>query len=783
MKGEGSPRLADYLLVGVASAAVLSLEIILLRVFSFSQWHHFASLAVALALLGFGVAGTLLTLLGQRAVKWGDRLFLSGLLLGAGGMVAAFQLPRWILVRPLFALWDGGELFKLLLLDFIAFIPFLGLAVSIGQVFLRWPLATPRLYGASLLGSALGCILPLIVLSFFHLEEALLIIPLCLLVAIGAFGILGSRSPRLGLIGLGGFLLLLSVLLSGVAPLRISDFKQLAYLLDLPDAQIISRHPGVQADVTVVRSGSIRIGRGLSVQWEHPLPPVDAAVLEADRVIPVWRKGDASEHAGYAQSTLVALPFYLRPEGSVAVLGASDWMLPMDGPSREITVVDGSAPILQLYREREMFPGARMVHSFPRQYVDKTDEEFCLLILTGASMGGDAVDVDYLLTVEGMEACYSALEENGVLVIPLHLSNPPRDAIRLLELIRTTLVRREIADPLGRLAMVRSMEEALFMVFRDSLSTPELEMIRNFCHRGSFDISILPGLESAESNRFHILDRPVYHEAALALFSGVGKLPEEADWYSRNVPTDNRPHFWKTMRWSKLPKLLNEMGRNGLIWLDWSVLVSVMKFIVAAILAASLILLPLGRLPRRKATFGPLSIVAYFGALGLGFLSLEMAAFQRGVLFVGHPVYSAALVFFVFLAGAGWGSFSTPRDSGAGVAGRVFLPIFGCILAAWAVLEWLVPPMSRISGAGSLILIVVALGPLAYALGRAFPWGLSQLSDSRPQIAWAWGINGFTSVIAAPLAVLAAVHLGQSVVWAIGTGSYVAAFLVALKQT
>ena len=44
------------------SAAVLAHEICLLRVLSQAHWHHAASLVVAVALLAFGVAGTILAL-------------------------------------------------------------------------------------------------------------------------------------------------------------------------------------------------------------------------------------------------------------------------------------------------------------------------------------------------------------------------------------------------------------------------------------------------------------------------------------------------------------------------------------------------------------------------------------------------------------------------------------------------------------------------------------------------------------------------------------------------
>ncbi|MDZ7749453.1 MAG: hypothetical protein U5K43_12075 [Halofilum sp. (in: g-proteobacteria)] len=42
-------------------------------------------------------------------------------------------------MRPLVAGWDAGELARLLLVDLIAFLPFLGAGLAIGQVFMRWP--------------------------------------------------------------------------------------------------------------------------------------------------------------------------------------------------------------------------------------------------------------------------------------------------------------------------------------------------------------------------------------------------------------------------------------------------------------------------------------------------------------------------------------------------------------------------------------------------------------------------------------------------------------------
>jgi hypothetical protein len=46
-------------------------------------------------------------------------------------------------------------------------------------------------------------------------------------------------------------------------------------------------------------------------------------------------------------------------------------------------------------------------------------------------------------------------------------------------------------------------------------------------------------------------------------------------------------------------------------------------------------------------------------------------------------------------------------------------------------------------------------------MGMPFPLGLRQLASSAPDfIPWAWGINGFASVISAALATLLAIQFG-----------------------
>jgi hypothetical protein len=73
--------------------------------------------------------------------------------------------------------------------------------------------------------------------------------------------------------------------------------------------------------------------------------------------------------------------------------------------------------------------------------------------------------------------------------------------------------------------------------------------------------------------------------------------------------------------------------------------------------------------------------------------------------------------------------------------------------------------------------VIVVLSPLAVAMGVFFPSGIRRLEESGAgdYIPWAWGINGFASVITTPVATILALQLGFPAVATLGGVCYVLA--------
>ncbi|GIW72113.1 MAG: hypothetical protein KatS3mg102_1655 [Planctomycetota bacterium] len=773
------PRAADYLAVGCLAAALLGFEVVLLRVFAFSQWHHFASLSVSLALLGFGAAGTALVLLGGRACRAADGLWCAGVLLAGTGVLALPRLNAVLPVRPLFAVWDLGELRKLLLLDFAAAVPFFGGGLALALVFVRWPAASRPLYAADLAGAGAGSLLALALLARLGVEACLEAMGAALLAVAAVFGLgrrRGScrRAPRLGAAAAALLAALGAARAAGLpgAQLHVSDFKPLAMLLELPDAQVLHRAPGLRHLATEIRSQSIRMAPGLSLMWQEAVPAQDALVLDAERVLPLPRAPDRSA-LGFLRASLGFAPYALRPRASVCVLGTGGWLGafgPLVAGARRAVWVEDDPQVRAAFARRGLDASfAAAIDDAPRRFVETARERFDLVVFERLYPGGDALTEEPLLTVEALARALALLEPGGLLILPVRLHNPPRRLPRVLATAAHALARAGAARPAAHVLVLRSLRDAVVLCGRDPLQPADRERLLAFARRWGFEPVWLAGEPVGEQ----LLVR-----AAAAALAGR-PLPEPAQLYRTTPPTDARPYAWASMRWQRLPELLRRLGRQGLAWLDWGPLLLVVALVVAAGLAAVLIVLPLGRLGRGAAPLSRPRVLGYFTALGLGYLLLEMAALQRATLLCGHPVVAAAVVFATFLVGSGLGSLSAPRARSPGAARALLVPAAGGLGVAAAVLWGATPLMWRLGPLGRGAVLVVALLPLAFALGRWLPWGLRRLAEAEPLIPWAWAINGFASVIAPPLAALLAVEAGQPASWLAGLGCYLAAAAIA----
>ena len=202
---------------------------------------------------------------------------------------------------------------------------------------------------------------------------------------------------------------------------------------------------------------------------------------------------------------------------------------------------------------------------------------------------------------------------------------------------------------------------------------------------------------------------------------------------------------------------------------------------LALVVLLATVFLPLW-LNNRAGLHAPnaVSFAAYFIALGVGFMVVEIALMQKATLLLGNPMYSLAILLGTVLLSAGAGSYA---------ATRYVIPMRRLTAWGWAALSVLaacasvgllelapvvvpLPLATRALIAGTLV------APVGLILGVFFPTGLALVKRHAPAFApWAWGMNGSASVVGSLLAIMLAMWHGFAVSLAVGVCCYgVAAF-------
>jgi len=180
--------------IALTSAGALSYEILLMKLFSIIQWHHFAYMIISLALLGYGASGTFLALFGQRLLKHFPFAYISNIFLFGVSSIVCFLFAQQILFNPLEMFWDYKQIVWLFIIYLLLTLPFFFAANGIGLAIMRYKTDISRLYRADMIGAGLGSLGILGLLYLFF--------PASILQIISALGVLaaaiGLKELRIG---------------------------------------------------------------------------------------------------------------------------------------------------------------------------------------------------------------------------------------------------------------------------------------------------------------------------------------------------------------------------------------------------------------------------------------------------------------------------------------------------------------------------------------------------------------------------------------------------------
>ena len=780
-------RIPSKYLAGIflLSFSTLLFELSLTRVFSVTLWYHFGFLIISTALLGFGVSGVAVSISKKiRETSTPDKMVgWMAVFLGISVISTCWLLQR-IPFDPFSLYTDKRQLLYMPLTYLLVATPFFFAGLALSLLFTRYATQINRLYAADLAGAALGCVA--IVFSMPWLGGGGSVLLAASFASLGAILFFGrAYKPQMAT---AAGLLLLSLFLSFRAdhliPLRITSNKRSSSDTSKPvftqwntfskiDLYVdSSRFAGKLSPTFYIDEGTAATGLDFDLR-----PDVVTALKQ------------------YPDDTLYAscLAYLGYSKPSVLVIGSGAGTEVLDalhyGAGR-IVAVDINPIINRVVSQTmndlwgNMFhrPSVEQVTDEGRNYVRSSHEKFDAIVsvhtISNAAMASGALSLaeNYVLTREAFEDYYDHLNDSGV----IYFTRPEFQLPRLFATGREVLEAKGVPDPAKHFLAYtypvptrwsgRKAFYAIFLMSKAALAPGRIERMKMYAGAMKDERNRAPVFlyDPAEKYR-NIYDSVL---SASSLPSLYARYPFEI-----SPATDNRPFFNHHTRWSsiRLQSFTDIFSQNrfGRLALEDKPIaeVSLIILLVQVILIAAVcILLPLWRFSSAGLQLqNAIAPLLYFSGLGMGFIMVEIVLIQQFGLLLGEPVYTLTIVLAGLLLFTGVGAYLSGRFSRPAqqtVRDAILLLSLVLFLAS-CFLPMLLRAAIPLSLTGRIIFSIILIMPVGILLGIPFPSGIRMISYRSPRlIPWAWGVNGFFTVIGSVMALMLSMMIGfQAVLW------------------
>jgi len=753
--------------VALTSATLLMTELALTRIFSVTMYYHFAFLVISIALFGLSASGVFAYVARRRleAIPTDRLLAAQSIVYASATLVALYALVRLRVGLT----YTPHNLRMMLAIYALAALPFFTGGLVITLAISRLAARINAVYAADLSGAAAGCLVLIPLLNTLGAPGVVLAAAALSLAASTLFAPPASRR-RFATTGGVIFAAALAGQATGIATFDVSDTKG-----HTTDRVLFSKWNSFS------RVGVYERPHGdwsISSEYQGARPDTKYMDIDSAASTPILHVKPDVSNAGYLRYELTAFAYNLKTPGFRALVigpgGGRDLVSALVFGAAHVDGVEIN-PIIANDVMRGRFhdfsggiythPRVRITVDDGRSFVRRTPERYDViqasLVDTWAATAAGAYTLteNTLYTVDAFEDYLDHLTDGGILTITRWVF----DGLRLVSLAQEACVRRG-CDARSQIAIVQHEHVATFLLKRSPFTAEETARLRAVAKQLHFRVVYAPGssVEEPDPEGLEWIDGMQTGDYSRLVLSNDRQRFYDDYYLDVRPTTDDRPFFFHTT------KLQNQLqvafGQAMLFGNGLSALITLMG--ISAALVAAFVIGPLaltlgleGRPPR-----GWFAWLVYFGALGAGFMLIEVSVLQHFVLLLGHPVYSLTVTLFSLLLGTSLGSAWSRRLESATLvrsalvslltiaAVAVIVRVVAGPLVAWAI------PFPR----GVRILIAVAtLVPIGIALGIPMPTGLRLLSARAPQLVpWAWGMNGALSVVGATLAIFIAMNWG-----------------------
>jgi predicted membrane-bound spermidine synthase len=785
------PTKRTYAGVFFVTLATLMFEVLLTRIFSVTMWYHFAFVAISVAMFGLSVGATIVYLFPryftpERAKEHMARFALFFSLAAIASFLAHATVP-FIPQRTL------PGIASIVFTYAVISIPFVLSGVCVCLALTRFPQHIGKLYAADLIGAALGCILLLYALDVTDAAGAVFLV--AFLSSLGAICFRSETQSRLHSAWLGSALFLILMCAQTASAWSGHPLLHLMYYKGEKEPASLFEKWNSFSRIRVFGDSSVPsepFGWGLSANYNSK-PTANQLSLDIDaNAFTVLTHFDGDfKPLDYLQYDVTNMVYQIRPNGSVLVVGAGggrDVLSALSFGEKSVLAVELNPNILKILNQRygdftghlDQMPGVRFVNDEARSYIARSSEHFDVIQISmidtwaATTAGAFVFSENSLYTLEAWRSFIDHLSRQGILSVSRwSFEEESGEVYRATALAGAALRQRGIQDVRNHLVIIRRngprkingipLGIATMLVSRQPFSSGDLDKLEEVSRAMGFDVLLSPRFTAG----------PMF--AALA----GGDIPQQSSAkmpLNLSPPTDDQPFFFFTLRPTDLWNL--KLWKSPVLTFNLNAMfVLAVLSVTVVVFTALCILLPLVLAGQRSAMRGAFPLLAFFAAIGAGFILIELSQMQRLMIFLGHPSYALSVVLFVLLISSGLGSFVTERFTRNGSNNESAVMRLMPLLILLSLFGPLTPyALAHFGGATTPIRILVAgaiLFPLGFFMGMPFPMGMKLASSKSPTLMpWLWGVNGATSVCASVVSAIIAVVAGISAAYWTGVCCY-----------
>ena len=784
------------------TACTLMLQVIQTRILSVVAWYHLAFFAISMAMFGLTVGAVWVYLrrdrFTEKTLSYDLSYFSTAFALSTLLCLIVQMSLTPVITRSMTSILTWAEVAICLSIPFF----FSGIVVSLALT--RSPFPVGRVYGADLVGAAVGCLGVLVLLNNTDGPSAVLWVG-----AIAAAGALSfSRS------GIGGgpptkppldsllrhrtaifVLIVICAILNGLSDYGLQP--------------LVAKGIFEAGDTYVFREWNSFSRVAVSPQYVRypdlwaPSPKMPVGLKVEQHIITIDATAGTVAHrfngnlkeVEFLKYDVTTLAYHLPNRERAVVIGVGggrDMLSAAVFGLRDITGIEINPIHVKLLTDKRRLGdftnlrslnGARFIIDEGRSWMARTPQSFDViqmsLIDTWAATGAGAFSLSEngLYTVEAWRIFVSRLTPKGVFTVSRwYDAKEPAETGRMLSLAVAALFEIGVTNPRDHIFMATQGAIATLILSRTPFTPTDLGALNDAAKYYEHNILVSPTITGA-SQTLNMIAAARNREDLQRRVSNHS--------FDLSPATDDRPFFFNQLPLTKPAQafyLAKELIgtdiylggiRSGNVVATATLII---LFVITLGLVVVSILVPLRHAVRDVGGRLAIGGTLYFLLIGIGFMMIEIGLLQRLSVFLGHPVYSLSVLLFTLIMATGIGSLISdilPLDNRPRFL--IWALFTGAYVAALA--HWLSSVFLAFDSASLLtraILCVIAIAPAGLLLGFGFPTGMRLISaiDPRPT-PWFWGINGAAGTLASTVAVASSISFGIGTTLTIGATCYI----------